>query len=603
MAASNGSPEIRVRQRQAALAGEQTLVADLYLTWNAGCSVRSVSLGAGETFAGYTVIRLLGSGGMGEVYLAKHPRLPRHDALKVLPGAISADEEFRTRFERDADLAATLWHPHIVGVHDRGEDAGRLWISMDYVEGTDAARLVGEEHPRGLPVREALAIVTAVAEALDYAHDRNLLHRDVKPANILLTNDSPDRRRILLADFGIARHNDDVTGLTATNMTVGSVNYTAPEQLVGDPIDGRSDQYALAATAYHLLTGAPPFPHSNPAVVISRHLGTPPPSAGASNPPLAQLDRVLAKALAKEPAQRYDTCAEFAAALLEHAPGTATVTPPTSTPHTTFVDTPTTYLPKPVATATVLPNLDHGVKPPVVVSSWGADESSDEDVEDIPPPLPPTPRGRGVHPAVVGIAIAAAITLVAMITYAVLQSVTSTARTSSPPAPLTRPSTAAPEPIALTTTTTTTPVTIPASKTARPQANCGVNPKAPVVRRAVTLIEPNAQYPLDPDNAWGNFDPCAELSVAMIPTAMGTGSSPVEALLFHDGGFVGTATPTGVGYLAFNRDETTDDTIVLTFRTSIGTCGGCDDGTYQDVRFRLRNGEVVPIDPIPEMQG
>ena len=599
-AATSGSREPRPWAARAALSVEQTPVADFELTWDPGCSVRAVSLASGEAFAGYTVIRLLGSGGMGEVYLAKHPRLPRHDALKVLPGTISADEEFRTRFEREADLAATLWHPHVVGVHDRGEDVGRLWIAMDYVEGTDAAQLVSEGHPSGLPVHEALAIVTAVAEALDYAHDRHLLHRDVKPANILLTDDSPGRRRILLADFGIARHTDDVTGLTATNMTVGSVNYTAPEQLVGDPIDGRSDQYALAATAYHLLTGKPPFPHSNPAVVISRHLGTPPPSVGAADPSLARLDQVLAKALAKEPAQRYDTCGDFAAALAEHAPGATPVTPPAATPPTAFVDTPTTYLPKPVAPVTSLPNLDRGAAPPVVVSSWGAEDPSDEDVVDAPPP-PAVPPRRGAHPVVVGVAIAAAIILVAMITFAVLQSVTSTTRSSPPTAPPTRPSTAPRESTLIATTTV--PIAVPASSRALPQANCGVDLKAPVVRRAVALISPKAQYPLDPDHVWGNFDPCAELSVAMVPTAMGTGSSPVEALLFHNGGFVGTATPTGVGYLAFNRDETTDDTIVLTFRTSIGTCGGCDDGTYQDVRFRVRNGEVVPIDPIPEMEG
>ncbi|MDT5029643.1 MAG: serine/threonine protein kinase, bacterial, partial [Micromonosporaceae bacterium] len=192
-----------------------------------------MSLNAGDVFGGYTIIRLLGTGGMGEVYLAKHPRLPRQDALKVLPAAISADPDFRTRFEREADLAATLWHPHIVGVHDRGEDDGRLWIAMDYVAGHDAAALLRDQHPAGLPPDDVTQIVTAVAEALDHAHQRQLLHRDVKPANILLTDDTGDKRRILLADFGIARHTEDTTGLTATNMTVGSVNYTAPEQLMG----------------------------------------------------------------------------------------------------------------------------------------------------------------------------------------------------------------------------------------------------------------------------------------------------------------------------------------------------------------------------------
>jgi serine/threonine protein kinase len=145
-------------------------------------------LGPGEPFGGYTIVRLLGSGGMGEVYLAEHPRLPRRDALKILSADVSADPDFRARFNREADLAATLFHPHIVGVHDRGEFDGQLWIAMDYVEGTDAGQLMRDQYPAGMPARDVCAIVTAVAGALDYAHQRGLLHRDVKPANILLAN-------------------------------------------------------------------------------------------------------------------------------------------------------------------------------------------------------------------------------------------------------------------------------------------------------------------------------------------------------------------------------------------------------------------------------
>jgi serine/threonine-protein kinase len=284
-------------------------------------------LADGTTFAGYTIVRRLGSGGMGEVYLAQHPRLPRQDALKILRAEVSADGEYRERFEREADVAAALWHPHIVGVHDRGEFAGQLWIDMDYVDGTDAAQLLHDRYPNGMPGQEVAELVTAVAEALDYAHQRNLLHRDVKPANILLAHpDSPDQR-ILLADFGIARWVDDPSGLTATNMTVGTVSYAAPEQLMGGPLDGRADQYALAATAFHLLTGSPPFQNSNPAVVISQHLNAAPPNIADRRPELAALDPVLAKALAKEPANRYERCADFARALVHRIgaePATAT---------------------------------------------------------------------------------------------------------------------------------------------------------------------------------------------------------------------------------------------------------------------------------------
>jgi serine/threonine-protein kinase len=274
-----------------------------------------MALADGATFAGYTIVRLLGSGGMGEVYLAQHPRLPRRDALKVLPSSVSADSEYRERFNREADIAATLWHPHIVGVHDRGDFEGQIWISMDYVDGTDAGRLLRERYPNGMPAAEVASIVTAVADALDYAHERELLHRDVKPANILLTDPESGDQRILLADFGIARWVNDISGLTATNMTVGTVSYAAPEQLMGARLDGRADQYALAATAFHLLTGAPPFQHSNPAVVISGHLSGSPPALGETRPELSALDPVLAKALSKDPNDRFERCADFARAL------------------------------------------------------------------------------------------------------------------------------------------------------------------------------------------------------------------------------------------------------------------------------------------------
>lgn len=274
-----------------------------------------MSLAPGTIFAGYTIVGLLGTGGMGEVYLVEHPRLPRRDALKVLPATLTGDPEFRDRFAREGDLAAGLWHPHIVGVHDRGEFDGRLWIAMDLVDGADASQLLRDRYPAGMPATEASLIVSAIAEALDYAHSRGLLHRDVKPANILLTEQGAGRNRILLSDFGIARPISDPRGLTATNLTVGTVAYAAPEQLMGDDLDGRTDQYALAATAYHLLTGAPVFQNSNPVGVISQHLTAPPPKISTLRPDLRDLDEVLAKALSKSPADRYPSCEEFADAL------------------------------------------------------------------------------------------------------------------------------------------------------------------------------------------------------------------------------------------------------------------------------------------------
>ena len=272
-------------------------------------------LAAGQTFAGYTIVRLLGTGGMGEVYLAEHPRLPRSDALKVLPSDVCADNEYRQRFNREADIAATLWHPHIIGVHDRGDVDGQIWISMDYVDGTDAGELLRGRYPDGMPKHEVLDIVTSVGEALDYAHQQGLLHRDVKPANIMLTHPAPGDQRILLGDFGIARRVDDSSNLTATNMTVGTVFYAAPEQLMGEDLDGRADQYALAATAFHLLSGTPPFHHSNPTVVISQHLTASPPAISDRRPELSALDPVLGKALSKDPKDRFNSCMDFARAL------------------------------------------------------------------------------------------------------------------------------------------------------------------------------------------------------------------------------------------------------------------------------------------------
>ncbi len=299
-------------------------------------------LANGEVFAGYRILRPLGFGGMGEVYLVAHPRLPRQDALKILPAQMSSDAGFRARFNREAELAATLYNPHIVGVHDRGEWAGQLWISMDYIDGPDAGRLL-EQYPAGMPAGDVVEIVTAVADALDHAHDRGLLHRDIKPPNILLTRPERGRRRVLLADFGIARDSAEVSGLTDTNMTLGTVNYAAPEQLMGAALDGRADQYGLAATAYHLLAGSPMFGSSNPAVVIGHHLNAPPPRLADVRPDLAAMDPVLARALAKDPAARYRTCGEFAAAL-RSAAGSA---PPPALSVPTVYPQPTSVLPAP----------------------------------------------------------------------------------------------------------------------------------------------------------------------------------------------------------------------------------------------------------------
>ncbi|WKG08543.1 serine/threonine-protein kinase [Nocardia sp. PE-7] len=272
--------------------------------------MRGVEFGAGTVFAGYRIDRLLGRGGMGTVYLAAHPRLPRRVALKLLDRELSSDDEVRGRFEREADVSAHLDHPGIVSVLDRGIEDGLMWISMQYVDGRDASAFRGEP----LAPARAVGIIAQTAEALDYAHDRGVLHRDVKPANILL---GPSRSgdRVLLTDFGIARLRGDARQLTRTGAFLATLAYASPEQLSGEPVDHRCDQYSLGCTLFTLLTGESPFPADNPGAVVAAHLTKPVPRASAVVGDLPPgIDAVIARAMAKAPDERFDSCEEFARA-------------------------------------------------------------------------------------------------------------------------------------------------------------------------------------------------------------------------------------------------------------------------------------------------
>ncbi|MEV0077802.1 ADP-ribosylglycohydrolase family protein [Nocardia neocaledoniensis] len=272
----------------------------------------------GEVFAGFVIERELGRGGMGAVYAARDRRLPRLTALKLMHRDLFTDREVRARFEREADLVAQLDHPNIITVYDRGLDEDRLWIAMQFVDGVDASAV-----PAARFGAERIAqIVAQTASALDYAHRRGVLHRDVKPANILLSRTAGVAagfdERVVLTDFGIAKLLDDTGGLTRTGQFTATIAYASPEQLTSSPLDHRCDQYSLACTVFRLLTGTGPFDAPNPATVMLGHLNNPPPPASARRDTLPPaVDAVLAKAMAKDPAHRFATCTDFATALTD----------------------------------------------------------------------------------------------------------------------------------------------------------------------------------------------------------------------------------------------------------------------------------------------
>jgi serine/threonine-protein kinase len=261
----------------------------------------------GTELGRYRILEQLGRGGTSVVYRAEHVRLGRQAALKLLsPGLGEAD--FSDRFLRESRLAASLDHPNIVPVYDAGEEEGLLYIAMAYVEGTDLKALVTEEGP--LPLGRALGLAGQVASALDAAHERGLVHRDVKPANILVGPDD----RAYLSDFGAVKELAS-GGMTRTGSFVGTIEYCAPEQIEGGPVDARTDVYALGCVLWECLTGTPPFHRQTEVAVLNAHLHAEPPKLARVTPELPSgLEPVLTKALAKQPLDRYGSCGAFVAA-------------------------------------------------------------------------------------------------------------------------------------------------------------------------------------------------------------------------------------------------------------------------------------------------
>ncbi|WP_228003156.1 WD40 repeat domain-containing serine/threonine protein kinase [Nocardia australiensis] len=269
-------------------------------------------LATGDVFAGFMIEEVLGAGGMGVVYAARHPRMDRLVALKVLNDNLATDRRAHAAFDREAELAARLDHPNIVTVHDRSAPGDPvLWLAMRRIRGGDAASFVAA-HPDGLAPRLAAELITDAAAALDYAHAQGVLHRDVKPANLLIEADARHGQRALLTDFGIARTLDSTVTLSAIS---ASFAYAAPERFAQAPADPSADIYSLGATLFHLLAGRPPFPRADQAAVIGAHLSEPPPAPSRSRTDLpVELDAVIATAMAKNPADRYPTCAALAEA-------------------------------------------------------------------------------------------------------------------------------------------------------------------------------------------------------------------------------------------------------------------------------------------------
>jgi ABC-type branched-subunit amino acid transport system substrate-binding protein/streptogramin lyase len=254
------------------------------------------------TFAGYRVDSLIGRGGMGVVYRALDVSLDRPVALKVIAPELAQDERFRSRFLRESRLAASLDHPHVVPIHDAGERDGQLYLAMRYVEGGDLRTLL--DHEGTLSPERALAVLAQIADALDAAHRRGLVHRDVKPGNVLLDEDG----HAYLSDFGITKQVGGAS--TDTGRVAGTLDYLAPEQIRGDPVDGRADVYALACVLYECLCGAPPFRRDTEAETLWAHMQDEPPSL----PGHPDLDPVLRRALAKDKQARHSTCNELLAA-------------------------------------------------------------------------------------------------------------------------------------------------------------------------------------------------------------------------------------------------------------------------------------------------
>jgi len=286
---------------------------------------RWTDLAAGDEFAGYRIESRLGRGGMGILYLALEPGLERRVALKLIAPEAAADEVFARRFAEESRIAASIEHPNVVPIYAAGEEDGVPWIAMRYVPGSDLGRRI-DRGGRLDPAR-AVALIAQVGNGLDAIHAAGLVHRDVKPANVLLSGD-PGAEHAYITDFGVARNVATQSGLTQTGRFVGTLDYVAPEQISGEPIDARVDVYALGCLLFKLLTGEVPFPREGEAARLYAHLNDPPPAPSLYAPEVSMaLDDVVVRAMSKSPGDRYLSAGDLGRAAQAALSGTTVSIP------------------------------------------------------------------------------------------------------------------------------------------------------------------------------------------------------------------------------------------------------------------------------------
>jgi YVTN family beta-propeller protein len=335
----------------------------------------------GSALAGYKLEAQVGAGGMAVVFRARDERLGRLVALKVLAPTLTADDGFRRRFIAESRAAAAVDDPHIIPVYEAGEANGALFIAMRFVQGGDLRAVLGREGM--LAPARASAFISPVASALDTAHGAGLVHRDVKPANILVDARRGRPEHVYLSDFGVSKGAMSSVSLTAAGQFLGTPDYSAPEQIQGLAVDGRADQYALACVAYQLLAGAVPFERDQGMAVLFAHLSAPPPSLVARRPDLpGAVDQVLARALAKAPEKRFGSCRDFAEALrealglaldlpAETAPAPGPPQPPVASPPSWFA-------------GSAAPTIDSALVPPAAAIATGATSPGREAAGTLP---------------------------------------------------------------------------------------------------------------------------------------------------------------------------------------------------------------------------